>query len=469
MKPKCFWLCSSRTLSRSRTNCSVAFTAAAFSASITICSSPMSGGRGKNRTFNKRIKTCWEARWSEDGQRHAQTGFATRSDAEAFIEHRARKAILAEGLADLGFPLAVERPKPSSKTFGSLVDEWFDVRQAEGTKTVREDRWRWDRHLARSISARTPDSVHAKDLHRWIATLRNPDPASKGANGKRLEPISGPTAQRVLHLLSAFYRWAIREGHATRNPCQGLRRDAGMAKMLRSTDAPDSSVVLQSKPDMERLYRAIPADYVARVRQPGRAMRKGQRTMKTRAAPAAAPKKYVVPNPVPIAYLMSALAGLRPGEVLPLEWKDVDLDRRIIHVRRNYRNGVISLPKSGKGREVPIVPYLLRELSAWRKKQPTAVLVCPPVRHTTRGETCFVGTPLIKKMLEDACDACGFARGNFYDLGRRSFATLAAKAGLNPYRLKEIMGHASIETTMRYVRFAGELSATEIAALDLAS
>jgi integrase len=72
-------------------------------------------------------------------------------------------------------------------------------------------------------------------------------------------------------------------------------------------------------------------------------------------------------------------------------------------------------------------------------------------------------------MLDQACDACGFARGDFYDLGRRSFATLAAKAGLNPHRLKEIMGHSSIETTMRYVRFAGELSTTEIAALDLAS
>jgi hypothetical protein len=33
----------------------------------------------------------------------------------------------------------------------------------------------------------------------------------------------------------------------------------------------------------------------------------------------------------------------------------------------------------------------------------------------------------------------------------------------------DIMGHASIETTMRYVRFAGELSESEIAALDLAS
>jgi integrase len=348
------------------------------------------------------------------------------------------------------------------------VDEWFEARTAEGTKTVNEDHWRWDRHLAPYVSSRTPDSIEAKDLHRWIAALRSPDPASRDASGRRLAPISGPTAQRVMHLLSAFYRWAIREGHANSNPCRGLRRDAGMAKMLRSTHTPDSSVVLQSKADVERLYRAIPVDYVARVRQPSR-RRNGGKQAKDRTAPAPIPKKYVVPNPVPIAYLISALAGLRPGEVLPLEWKDVDLDRRVIHVRRNYRNGVISLPKSGKGREVPIVPYLLRELLPWRKKQPEAVLVCPPVRNTTRGETCFLGTPLVKKMLDDACDSCGFARGDFYDLGRRSFATLAAKAGLNPYRLKEIMGHASIETTMRYVRFAGELSESEIAALDLAS
>ena len=156
--------------------------------------------------------------------------------------------------------------------------------------------------------------------------------------------------------------------------------------------------------------------------------------------------------------------------MLPLECADVDLNRRVIHVRRNYRNGVISLPKSGKGREVPIVPYLAKELRAWHKKlDPKTVLVCPPVRNSNRGETCFLGPPLIKRMLEEACDACGLARGDFYDLGRRSFATLAAKAGLNPYRLKEIMGHASIETTMRYVRFAGDLSDKEIAALDLAS
>ncbi len=216
----------------------------------------------------------WEARWSENGERRTQGGFATRSDAEAFVEERARKVVLAEGLADLGLTFSAPRPKTAARKIGSLADGWFEVREREGIKTVHEDRWRWDRHIAPYFSSRTPDSLEEKDLHRWVAGLRNPEPASKYADRTPIRPISGPTAQLSLHLLSAFYRWAIREGYATRNPCRGLRRDPGMAKMLRSTHTPDSTVVLQSKADLERLYRAIPTNYVAAVRQP--AERKGE-------------------------------------------------------------------------------------------------------------------------------------------------------------------------------------------------
>jgi integrase len=405
----------------------------------------------------------------ENGERKAQGGFATKDDAITFIRHRADGVKLAEGLADLGIPKAPVRPKGPPKTFSALVDEWFEVRKAEGNRMAHEDRWRWDRHVAPFFDGRVPDAVEAKDLHRWVSGLRNPDKASKDTEGEPLEPISGPTAERVVHLVSAFYRWAMREGHATKNPCRGINRDAGMAKMLKSTYSPDASVVLQSRADVERLYRAIPVHYDPRVRQSKK--RRDRKRPKTTPVLKIAPERMraKVWSPVPIAYLISALAGLRPGEVLPLEWADVDLARNTITVQRNYRNGEISLPKSGKGRQVPIVPYLHRELTAWREKVPDAVLVCPPLRRTTRGETCFLGMQMIKKMLDQACDACEIARGDFYDLGRRSFATLAGKAGLSPYRLKEIMGHRSIETTMRYIRFTNELTEAEVNALDLAS
>lgn len=417
----------------------------------------------------RRTGKSWQARWVEDGERKTHGGFATKDDAVTFLHRRADSVKLAAGLADLGIPKAPVRPKGPPKSFSALVDEWCEVRKAEGNRMAHEDRWRWDRHAAPFFDRRVPDAIEAKDLHRWVSGLKTPDSASKDADGEPVKPISGPTAERVVHLLSAFYRWAIREGHATRNPCRGINRDAGMAKMLRSSYSADASVVLQSRADVERLYRAIPVHYEPRVRQSKKA--EAPKAPKTNAVLklVTRPTEPKVLNPVPIAYLISALAGLRPGEVLPLEWADVDLDRKTITILRSYRNGEISLPKSGKGRQVPIVPYLHRELTAWRKKIPDAVLVCPPLRRTTRGETCFLGMQMVKKTLDKACDACGIARGDFYDLGRRTFATLAGKAGLSPYRLKEIMGHKSIETTMRYIRFTNELTDAEVLALDLAS
>jgi hypothetical protein len=114
------------------------------------------GGRRRRRGGGTaRLKgRSWEARWSENGERRRQGGFATKSDAEAFIQQRSRSVVLAEGLADLGLPVPVERPKAKVRTIGSLAEEFFEVRKAEGIKTVGEDRWRWDRHLAPFLSSR---------------------------------------------------------------------------------------------------------------------------------------------------------------------------------------------------------------------------------------------------------------------------------------------------------------------------
>ncbi len=42
-----------------------------------------------------------------------------------------------------------------------------------------------------------------------------------------------------------------------------------------------------------------------------------------------------LPKPVNVAYALSALAGLRTGEVLALKWEHVDLNARRIHVRES--------------------------------------------------------------------------------------------------------------------------------------
>src|SRR6185369_5414152 len=52
--------------------------------------------------------------------------------------------------------------------------------------------------------------------------------------------------------------------------------------------------------------------------------------------------------------LVGLRAGLRQGEILALEWPDVDLARGVLHVRRAIHEGHVDTPKGGRGRDVPM-------------------------------------------------------------------------------------------------------------------
>jgi integrase len=65
---------------------------------------------------------------------------------------------------------------------------------------------------------------------------------------------------------------------------------------------------------------------------------------------------------VHVLYAMATYTGLRAGELAGLQWSDVDLDRRLITVRRSYHGPT----KSGRVRHVPILDPLLPLLRTWR-------------------------------------------------------------------------------------------------------
>jgi integrase len=52
----------------------------------------------------------------------------------------------------------------------------------------------------------------------------------------------------------------------------------------------------------------------------------------------------------------TAYSGMRIGEVFGLEWRDVDFERMRIMVRRRIYGGEVDLPKSGKAREIVLLP-----------------------------------------------------------------------------------------------------------------
>jgi integrase len=150
-------------------------------------------------------------------------------------------------------------------------------------------------------------------------------------------------------------------------------------------------------------------------------------------------------------------AGLRTGEALGLKWEHVDLKARRIHVR-----GSVTGPlKDDDSRMVPILDSLLPVLKAWKLKSGGKGFVVPPMRsdgtncddHTLRAH---LGKVLQKLHLLPANDTHQDAAQkrqpvlNWYRCTRHTFASHWVVDGRPIEKLKEILGHSTVQLTERY-------------------
>src|SRR6476469_2334200 len=72
--------------------------------------------------------------------------------------------------------------------------------------------------------------------------------------------------------------------------------------------------------------------------------------------------------------LLGGEAGLRCGEMMALEWQDVDFRKRQLTVQRSDWKGYVTTPKSGRLRRVPLTVRLERALRDYRHLRGPLVL-----------------------------------------------------------------------------------------------
>jgi integrase len=167
-------------------------------------------------------------------------------------------------------------------------------------------------------------------------------------------------------------------------------------------------------------------------------------------------------------FTVAAFAGLRKGELRALRWKDVSWTSGVIFVRRNLpAGGDEGAPKSGKVRSVPLVDHAARALNLLSHRDhfmgDEDLVFCTEIGRPLNGDT-------LRDRFYDALNASGLGHLRekerpitFHDL-RHSFGTLAVQVWPVP-EVQGYMGHADIQTTMRYVHHvpraqaAGELTA----------
>ena len=135
--------------------------------------------------------------------------------------------------------------------------------------------------------------------------------------------------------------------------------------------------------------------------------------------------------------------GMRQGELIALEWSDIDFARNTISVARSDWKGIVGVPKNGCIRDIPMNRALSEVLRKHRQSRSSRKYVfC----KKDGSKLTYTG---VRWGIWRACDKAGLDRFQWHHL-RHSFASHLVMAGVGLRQVQELMGHKTLEMTMRY-------------------
>ena len=143
-----------------------------------------------------------------------------------------------------------------------------------------------------------------------------------------------------------------------------------------------------------------------------------------------------------------AYLGLRCGEALGIAWDHVDLDAQMLRVRQAVVEGEIQTVKSKNSRrDLHIPDYLVALLQEYRstewKENPWNLL------FTNRRNKPYHGNRVREFVFNPLRDRLGLGEGALHAF-RHGCATAQLQTGASIVTVKENLGHAKVETTLRY-------------------
>lgn len=164
-----------------------------------------------------------------------------------------------------------------------------------------------------------------------------------------------------------------------------------------------------------------------------------------------------------VIVLLGGDAGLRLGEMLALEWRDVDLALAQLKVQRAVYEGDdgtvhVTLPKGGRPRVVPMTARLKAALASHRHLRGQRVLLQDDGQPATK--------EWLKNLIDGAERDAGLRRGGRVHILRHSFCSRLALRNVPMLSIKALAGHESLETTQRYMHLSAAAPRDAIRALE---
>lgn len=145
--------------------------------------------------------------------------------------------------------------------------------------------------------------------------------------------------------------------------------------------------------------------------------------------------------------LLGGEAGLRCGEIMALEWDDVDLKRQPAHVvvRRSEWRGHVTIPKGDRSRRVPLTRRLTRTLKAHAHLRGPRVVCREDGKPLTQ--------KVVQGLVQRAARKAGLTESGVHLL-RHTFCSHLAMRGASAKAIQELAGHKDLTTTQMYMHLS---------------
>jgi integrase len=283
-------------------------------------------------------------------------------------------------------------------TFADAAAEF--MRYAEYDRALKPSTLRGYRsivsaYLLPAFGDRSVESITSREIEAWRASL------VEGRSGRK---IANATRNRILVLTHGIFRRACKVYGLPQNPVAGVERHPQRTS---------GDIEVFSPEEVWALVRAAANEQDAAI------------------------------------FLTAAFTGMRRGELIALRWRDLDFGGHAVRVRSSYAGGALTAPKSGKVRSMPLAPDVATALAGLSQRD----------LFNGEDDLVFVGEAgsyidgsALRRRYKTALADAKLRDLRFHDL-RHTFGTrMIARADIR--RVQEWMGHADVQTTMRYLHYA---------------
>lgn len=309
----------------------------------------------------------------------------------------------------------------SKITISEWIDTWLEVYIVPNVSPTTLSRYQGmiKRYIKPLLGHMQVQQLNTLAVQNWVNGLK-----ISPSSGK---PMAAATIKHTYHVLKGCMDKAVLAGIISRSPCVGVMLPKGQKK----------AAVIYDENQIKQLLEAAKGTEMELVLQ------------------------------------VEVTIGLRRGELLGLQWQDIDFEKRQLHVVRNrvIVNGrsIVKEPKTANSvRTIDLPLQLVNKLKLyqWESMANKQRIGMPHSNEDfvfIHSDTCLPIYPeYMTQLYNKLTDKVGLPHSRFHDL-RHMCASIMLRQGVDMKAAMQILGHSDISTTYNIYTHLLPSAAREVA------